>query len=210
MSIRENLGRVEERIAAACKRAGRARDEVTLVAVSKTMPAEAISEAIAAGVRNIGENRVQETRDKKPHVRGDARWHLIGHLQSNKVNQAVQLFNVVQTIDSLGLAQKIEKAAESPIEMLIEVNIGSEPQKAGVLPKDVEALAKQVKVSGLMTIPPIGAPEESRKYFRELRLLRDKLGLKELSMGMSEDFEVAIEEGATIVRVGRAIFGERS
>lgn len=216
MAIRENLAAVEARIAAACARAGRKRSDVTLVAVSKTFPAAFVEEAIAAGATDIGENRVQEARDKKPDVRGSARWHLIGHLQSNKAKDAVRLFDVIQTVDSVALAQKISKAATSPIEVLIEVNIGNEPQKAGVLPADVDALVREIaqlqniSVRGLMTIPPVGTPDESRKFFRDLRTLRDRAGLKELSMGMSEDFEVAIEEGATIVRVGRAIFGERS
>jgi pyridoxal phosphate enzyme (YggS family) len=215
VAIRDNLLRVEERIAAACKRAGRNRFDVTLVAVSKTFPASAVEEAIAAGATDVGENRVQEARDKKPEVRGSARWHLIGHLQSNKAKDAARIFDVVQTIDSASLAQKISNAATAPIDALIEVNIGGEPQKAGVMPADVAALASEVaalpnlRITGLMTIPPIGTPDESRKYFQELRALCDRLGLKELSMGMSEDFEVAIEEGATIVRVGRAIFGER-
>jgi pyridoxal phosphate enzyme (YggS family) len=215
VAIRDNLLRVEERIAAACRRAGRNRGDVTLVAVSKTFPASAVEEAIAAGATDVGENRVQEARDKKPEVRGSARWHLIGHLQSNKAKDAARIFDVVQTIDSASLAQKISNAATGPIEALIEVNVGGEAQKAGVMPGDVAALASEIaalpnlRITGLMTIPPIGTPDESRKYFQELRALRDRLGLKELSMGMSEDFEVAIEEGATIVRVGRAIFGER-
>lgn len=215
MAIRDDFLRVEGRVAAACRRAGRSRSEVTLVAVSKTFPASAVDEAIAAGARDVGENRVQEARDKKPQVVGSARWHLIGHLQSNKVRDAARIFDVVQTIDSLSLAQKIASSAESAMDALIEVNIGGEPQKAGVMPGDVAALVSEVsglpnlRLRGLMTIPPIGTADESRRYFRELRALRDRLKLGELSMGMSEDFETAIEEGATIVRVGRAIFGER-
>jgi pyridoxal phosphate enzyme (YggS family) len=215
MTVRDNLAAVEERIASACARARRSRSEVTLVAVSKTFPAGAVDEAIAAGATDIGENRVQEARDKKPLVSGRARWHLIGHLQSNKAKDAVRVFDVVQTVDSLALAEKISKAATSPIDVLIEVNIGDEPQKAGVIPVSVGELASQLtdlpnlRLRGLMTIPPIGTAEESRRYFAEMRQLRDRLRLEELSMGMSEDFEVAIEEGATIVRVGRAIFGER-
>ena len=215
MAIRDNFLRVEDRIAAACSRAGRRRSDVTLVAVSKTFPASAVDEAIAAGATDVGENRVQEARDKKPDVRGTARWHLIGHLQSNKAKDAAKVFDVIQTVDSLALAQKISKAASETVEILIEVNVGGEPQKAGVISSDVASLCSSIaqlpnlRVTGLMTIPPVGTADESRRYFRSLRALRDGLGLKQLSMGMSEDFEVAIEEGATIIRVGRAIFGER-
>lgn len=218
VSIRDNLIAVERRIVGACVRAGRERDEVTLVAVSKTKPAEMIDEAIAAGVTNVGENRVQEARDKQPLVRGTARWHLIGHLQSNKAKDAVRFFDVIQSVDSAALAEKIARAAASAgkvQDVLLEVNIGNEPQKSGALPADVAALAKDVRaldalrLRGLMAIPPAGDPEETRRWFRELRAMRDTLGLAELSMGMTDDFEVAIEEGATIVRVGRAIFGER-
>jgi len=218
VSIRDNLIAVERRIVGACVRAGRKREEVTLVAVSKTKPAEMIDEAIAAGVTDLGENRVQEGSDKRPVVRGRARWHLIGHLQSNKAKDAVRLFDVIQTVDSVALAEKIARAASSAGKMqdvLLEVNIGNEPQKSGATPADVAALAKGVsafdalRLRGLMAIPPAGEPEETRRWFRELRAMRDTLGLAELSMGMTDDFEVAIEEGATIVRVGRAIFGER-
>jgi len=218
VSIRDNLIAVERRIVGACVRAGRKREEVTLVAVSKTKPAEMIDEAIAAGVTDLGENRVQEGRDKRPVVRGRARWHLIGHLQSNKAKDAVRLFEVIQTVDSVALAEKIARAASSAgkvQDVLLEVNIGNEPQKSGATPADVAALAKGVsafdalRLRGLMAIPPAGEPEETRRWFRELRAMRDTLGLQELSMGMTDDFEVAIEEGATIVRVGRAIFGER-
>ena len=215
MSIRDDLQSVERRIAQACARAGRGRDEVTLVAVSKTNPAEMIDEAIAAGVTEVGENRVQEARDKKPLVRGRARWHLIGHLQSNKAKDAVRLFDVIQTIDRTDLAEKVARAAASAgkvQEVLIEVNIGNEPQKSGAAPADAGALADSVhkldslRLRGLMAIPPA---EDARRSFGELRALRDRLGLEELSMGMTDDFETAIEEGATIIRVGRAIFGER-
>lgn len=215
MSIDHDLQSVERRIADACARAGRRREDVTLVAVSKTKPAPMLDEAIAAGVTELGENRVQEARDKKPLVRGSARWHLIGHLQSNKAKDAVRLFDVIQTIDSVDLAEKVARAAsaEGKIqEVLLEVNIGNEPQKSGATPAEVEALAKRVasidalRLRGLMAIPP---HDDARRWFRELRALRDGVGLPELSMGMTDDFETAIEEGATIVRVGRAIFGER-
>lgn len=215
MSIHDDLAAVERRIAEACARAGRRREEVTLVAVSKTKPAEMVEEAIAAGVTEVGENRVQEARDKKAMVRGSARWHLIGHLQSNKAKDAVRLFDVIQTIDSLELAEKVARAAAAAgkvQDVLLEVNIGKEPQKSGATPAEVAALAKDVaaldalRLRGLMAIPP---HDDARRWFRELRALRDQLGLAELSMGMTDDFELAIEEGATIIRVGRAIFGER-
>lgn len=216
--VRANVADVERRIAAACSRVGRRSDEVTLVAVSKTFPAEAASAAISAGVMNLGENRVQEARDKKPLVAGSARWHLIGHLQSNKAKDAVKLFDVIQTIDSLELAERVARMAESEgkrQDVMIEVNIGREPQKAGVAPEDVEALAKSVMklpalaVSGLMAIPPAVDGDAVRPYFRELRVMATELGLPQLSIGMTDDFEIAIEEGSTVVRVGRAIFGTR-
>jgi len=206
--IRANVAALEARIAAACARAGRARSEVTLVAVSKTFPASDVAIAIDAGMTDIGENKVQEARDKKPLVARAARWHLIGHLQSNKAKDAVRLFDVIQTVDSPDLAEKIARLDARP-ELLLQVNIGREPQKSGVDPSEVPALAKRIAPRGLMAIPPVGEPEEMRSYFRELRALRDACGLAELSMGMTDDFEVAIEEGATIIRVGRAIFGSR-
>jgi len=167
---------------------------------------------------DIGENKVQEARDKKPSVTADARWHLIGHLQSNKSKDAVRIFDVIQTVDSLELAEKIARAAESAgkqQDVLLQVNIGRETQKSGSEPEAVADLVRRIgaisalRLSGLMAIPPAGEAEEMRPYFRELRAMRDDLGLTELSMGMTDDFEVAIEEGATIIRVGRAIFGSR-
>lgn len=220
--IRAGLAALETRIAAACVRAGRARDEVKLVAVSKTFPAADVEHVIAAGITDVGENKVQEARDKKPSVVGSARWHLIGHLQSNKAKDAVRLFDVIQTVDSSELAEKIARAVESTgesagkrQELLLQVNIGRESQKSGVAPEEVAELVRRIgvipslRLSGLMAIPPAGEPEEVRPYFRELRAMRDDLGLTELSMGMTDDFEIAIEEGATILRVGRAIFGSR-
>ena len=216
--IKANLTAVQRRIAAACDQAGRRREEVTLVAVSKTFPAEAVQAAIAAGATDVGENRVQEARDKKPAVAATARWHLIGHLQSNKAKDAVRLFDVIHTIDSASLAEKIARAAEAAgkrQDVLIEVNIGRESQKAGVDPGEVASVAQSVQrlqslsLLGLMAIPPVGEAEEMRPHFSALRKLRDDLGLQHLSMGMTDDFEVAIEEGSTIIRVGRAIFGSR-
>jgi pyridoxal phosphate enzyme (YggS family) len=218
MAILENVTAVRRRIAEACARSGRDPREVTLVAVTKVFPADYIEQAIAAGIIDVGENRVQEAREKKPLVRGSARWHLIGHLQSNKAKDAVRLFDVIQTVDSIELAQKIGRAAEAAgkrQEIYLQVNIGNEEQKSGAERADLPALVAALRgiealdLRGLMAIPPVGAPEETRPYFRELRTLRDGVGVEQLSMGMSEDFEVAIEEGATLVRVGRAIFGSR-
>lgn len=217
--IRANLEAVERRIVGACNRANRRREEVVLVAVSKTFPAEAVDHAINAGVKNVGENRVQEARDKKPAVRGEAHWHLVGHLQSNKAKDAVRLFDVIQTVDSASLADRIGKAAEAAgkrQDVLIEVNIGRETQKTGADPAEVSPLCRAIRaidslsLLGLMTIPPLGEPEAMRPYFREMCRLRDDTGVEHVSMGMTDDFEVAIEEGATIVRIGRAIFGSRT
>jgi pyridoxal phosphate enzyme (YggS family) len=216
--IRANIDALASRIAGACARAGRAREEVHLVAVSKTFPAADIELAIAAGMTNIGENKVQEAREKKPGVSAPARWHLIGHLQSNKVKDAVRLFDVIQSVDSYELAERISRVAESAgkrQEVMLQVNIGREDQKSGIDPDDVSGLVRRVSelpslhLGGLMAIPPLGEAEAMRPYFRQLRALRDGLGLEELSMGMTDDFEVAIEEGATLIRVGRAIFGSR-
>jgi PLP dependent protein len=217
--IARNIAALEARIAAACARAGRPRSEVHLVAVCKTFPGSDVDLAIAAGMTDMGENKVQEARAKRPDVTGAARWHLIGHLQSNKAKDAVRLFDVIQTVDSFELAEKIGRAAAlagKTQQVLIQVNIGREAQKNGVDTGEAGELARRVsaipsiRVSGLMAIPPLGEAEEMRPYFRELRSLRDDLGGGELSMGMTDDFEVAIEEGATIIRVGRAIFGTRS
>jgi len=216
--IRANVSALEARIAAACARAGRLRSEVKLVAVTKTFPASDVDHAIRAGLTDVGENKVQEARDKKPSVTGSARWHLIGHLQSNKAKDAVRLFDVIHTIDSIELAERVARFAESEgkrLDVLVQVNVGEEGQKSGAEIADVPTIVTRIShlpslhLSGLMAIPPFLAPEEVRPYFRTLRSLRDDLGLPELSMGMTDDFEVAIEEGATIIRVGRAIFGAR-
>ncbi len=216
--IRTNLEALEVRIAAACARAGRARSEVTLVAVTKTFPASDVELAIAAGAADVGENKVQEARDKQPLVTAAARWHLIGHLQSNKAKDAVHLFDVIHSVDSFDLAHRIGRIAAAigkRQDILLQVNIGNEDQKSGVWPDDVPsqiskiAAIDSVRLLGLMAIPPMDEGENVRFYFRELRALRDEAGLPELSMGMTDDFEAAIEEGSTIIRVGRAIFGSR-
>jgi pyridoxal phosphate enzyme (YggS family) len=224
VEIRHNLHKIEAQVRRACVLAGRRREDVTLIGVSKTFPAEAVDAAVAEGVGDIGENRVQELRDKRPAIASHPRFHLIGHLQSNKAKDAVRLFDVIHTVDSIELAEKLSKAAaasEKSIGVLIQVNVGDEPQKSGVRPDAVRELAlavmalPAVMLRGLMAIPPVGLPEEARPHFRRLRALRDELrpempaGFIDLSMGMSEDFEVAIEEGATMIRVGRALFGSR-
>lgn len=216
--IRNNLTAIERRIVAACDRAGRRREEVTLVAVTKTFPGADVEAAIAAGATDVGENRVQEARDKRSEVIAAARWHLIGHLQSNKAKDAVRLFDVIHTIDTPALAERVARAAAAAgkrQEVLIEVNIGREAQKAGIDPAGVEAMVdglrrfEELSLQGLMAIPPLGEAENMRPFFSELKRMNDAFGLPHLSMGMTDDFEVAIEEGATMIRVGRAIFGAR-
>lgn len=240
MSIATRLDQVRERIARAAARANRDPAAITLVAVTKTHPPEVIAEAIAAGARDLGENRVQEAALKIPPLAAaypDARWHLIGHLQRNKAKTAIELFDMIHSIDSLRLAETLnrllqERAADR-LPVLLQVNVSGEASKEGFdLPGGIanraglEALLPEVErilalpcleVRGLMTIAPIVAdPEQARPVFRALRELRDELARRfpraawaELSMGMTDDFEAAIAEGATIVRVGRAIFGER-
>ena len=222
--ILERLGRVRERIGAAAVRSGRLPSAVTLVAVSKTMPADAVREAVAAGARIFGENRVQEAREKIALLPGMAEWHLVGHLQTNKAKLAVGLFERIHSVDSIRLAEEIDRHAREAgrrIRCLIQVNLGEEEQKNGASEKEVRVLLEaaarlpHVAIDGLMVIPPfLSDPEEVRPFFRRLRLLRDQLAaegfsLAELSMGMTHDYEVAIEEGATLVRIGTAIFGPR-
>ena len=224
--IAANLERVRERIARAAERTGRRADEITIVAVSKTFPAEAIRTAHEAGLRHFGENRVQEWELKQPKVADlDATWHLIGHLQSNKARRAAKLFDRVDSVDSIELARKLDAfAAEEAKRMavLIEVHLGGEETKSGVAEGELLALAEAIagltnlELLGLMTIPPyFEEPGHVRPYFRKLRELRDELSgrtgkeLRVLSMGMSHDFEAAIEEGATEIRVGTALFGGR-
>lgn len=217
---------MQERVVAAAKTAGRDPRDVTLISVSKTHPAEVVDEAVAAGALDLGENRVQEAQAKKPGVR-EARWHLIGPLQRNKARVALEVFDVIHTIDRPEIARRLQFLLEEHwpdrvLDVLLEVNIGDEPQKAGVSPEDLPELLDEVRthdrlvVRGLMAIPPFAAePEASRPYFRSLRELRDRVetetgrSLPELSMGMSHDFEIAVAEGSTLVRVGTAIFGAR-
>lgn len=224
-SLESRLAAVEARIAAACVRTGRARDEVTLLAVSKTHSADAVAEAVRLGLTQFAESKVQEARAKIPLCPSRCRWHLIGHLQSNKARDAVALFETIQSVDSLSLAREIQKQAEKQArrpKVLLEVNVAGESSKFGWAPDrvleelmEVNALDR-LEIHGLMTIAPYSPdPEKVRSFFRRLRELRDRaadrLGapLPVLSMGMSIDLEVAIEEGSTIVRVGTALFGDR-
>ncbi|MGH9795734.1 MAG: YggS family pyridoxal phosphate-dependent enzyme [Candidatus Acidiferrales bacterium] len=260
MSIADSVARIRERIAAAAARAGRRAEEITLVAVSKTFPAERIREAYAAGVRHFGENRVQEWESKAAQLADlrDATWHLVGHLQSNKARRAVELFDVIDSVDSVALAERLDRfikerqkstaesaeaqSAQRRLPVLIEVRLAPEESKHGVEPDELPRVAQAVlalphlELRGLMCIPPwCDEPEDARRYFRRLRELRDEVRqrvgglapqtqrggppphgaqlaapLPELSMGMSHDFEVAIEEGATQVRIGTVIFGKRA
>jgi PLP dependent protein len=226
--VRENLPRIQERIARAAARVGRRAEEITLVGVSKTHPTSAIREAYETGIRHFGENRVQEWEGKRAGTEGlAATWHLIGHLQSNKTARAARLFHSVDSVDEFAIAQRLDRArAEAGItgrlRVLIEVHVASEETKSGVEISELAALAEgcaelpRLQLVGLMCIPPfLEAAEHVRPYFRRLRELRDELTVKlgidlpVLSMGMSHDFEVAIEEGATEVRVGTALFGTR-
>ena len=225
--IRERLARVREQIARAAECAGRSAEDITLIAVSKTFDSTTVQKAVDAGASELGENRVQEALAKAGQVKGDVRWHLIGHLQSNKARQAVETFDVIHTVDSRELAERLDRIAgqigRRP-SVLVQVDLAHEPTKSGAdeseLPAIIEALdaARHLEFRGLMTLPPFfDSPERARAYFRRLREILEHLNrsreperkLTDLSMGMSHDFEVAIEEGATMVRVGTAIFGSR-
>jgi pyridoxal phosphate enzyme (YggS family) len=222
-SIGENVETVRARIDRALSRAGR-RDEVTLVAVSKTYPAELINEAIRSGVKDIGENRVGEMEEKYPNIIQGAKLHLVGHLQRNKVKRALPLFSMIQSIDKVETALEIEKRAASPVDILIEINASGETTKSGVAPEMLFELVDQLKplgkiqIKGLMTIGPFTDDKRSiskcfelmRKRFEELKREEPKLDITYLSMGMSSDYEIAIEEGSNMVRIGTAIFGARS
>jgi PLP dependent protein len=231
MSIAENVARVRNRIEATARRAGRAPNQITLMAVTKTFPPEQICEAYDAGLRVFGENRIQECAGKIDALRDlrNAEWHMIGHLQTNKATQAAELFGHVDSLDSARLAHKLNAAAAAlgkRIPVLIEINVGGEAAKSGVAPNsaELEELLRaapelpSLEFSGLLTVPPYAEdPEKSRPHFREMRELFKQIasrnlvgvGMEILSMGMSHDFEVAIEEGATCVRLGTAIFGAR-
>ena len=228
-ALRQNLAEVRSKIDQAARRVGRSADEITLVAVSKTHPAETLREAIAAGANALGENKVQEAEGKIAAIgREGAEWHLIGHLQSNKARKAVQLFDVIHSLDSLELAERLERiCSEEGREILpvfVHVDLAGEATKSGIAEKEVPELVeflrscRHLKFNGLMILPPyFDEAEDARPFFQRLRVIRDLLlhenafsnGKGELSMGMSHDFEIAIEEGATIIRVGTAIFGGR-
>ncbi|MGZ5428072.1 MAG: YggS family pyridoxal phosphate-dependent enzyme [Thermoanaerobaculia bacterium] len=216
LEIASRVTEVKRRIAAAAARSGRAPESVLIVAVGKTYPLSDLLLAHAAGVRAFGENRVQEAEEKFPHLPTDAAGHLIGPIQSNKANRAVKVASVVETVDSLDLARRLDRAAAAAgkrLAVLVQVRLGEEATKSGVEPDAAAALVASVKalpaldLRGLMTIPP---PGDTRPHFAALRRLGETLGLRELSMGMSDDFEAAVEEGATLVRVGSAIFGVRT
>ena len=225
-TIAENLERVREQIAQATAKAGRAGDEIQLVAITKTHDAEKVREAIEAGQILFGESRVQEARAKIPELPSNLRWHFVGHLQKNKIRHALPLFEMIHSVDSLALAEDINRIAEEEgmhPRVLLEVNVAGEGSKFGFHPEklrtEMEALLAlpRLSIEGLMTIPPIAEEADaSRKYFVDLRELRDALEkdfdlkLEQLSMGMTNDFAIAVEEGATLVRVGTAIFGERA
>lgn len=226
--IKENIIDVEKQIEDACLRSGRKREEVTLIAVSKTKPLAMIEEAIKEGLTDFGENKVQELTEKIPAVNENVRWHMIGHLQRNKVKYIVDQVCLIHSVDSYRLAEQISIEAKKKgitCEILIEVNIAEEDSKFGVKPEEVEALIREiavlphVAVKGLMCVAPYTEiAEENRKYFKQMKQLYvdinekniDNVDMDKLSMGMTGDFEVAIEEGATLVRVGTGIFGERN
>lgn len=228
MMLKENLNQVEKKIAEACERAGRSRDEVTLIAVSKTKPVSMLSEVYDEGVRDFGENKVQEIQEKYDQLPNDIRWHMIGHLQRNKVKYVIDKVCLIHSVDSYRLAEEINIQAKKKnlvVPILVEVNIAEEESKFGITAEDAIALVEQiaelenVRIRGLMTIAPmVEDPEENRQYFRGIRQLSvdiknkniDNVSMDILSMGMTGDYTVAIEEGATMVRVGTGIFGARN
>lgn len=229
-ALAERLARVRAQIAAAVERAGRRSDEVTLIAISKTHPSSVVTRLVELGATDLGENRVQEAEGKISEVGRDrARWHLVGHLQANKARRAVNLFDVIHSLDSIDLAQRLDRLCveegRDNLSVLIQVDLGHEETKSGIDETELEQLVEslgsleRLQLIGLMTLPPFFEnPEDGRPFFRKLRELRDQLAAQgafgdrkgELSMGMTNDFEVAIEEGATMVRIGTAIFGERA
>lgn len=225
--IKENLQEVEQRILAACQRAGRDPGCVTLIAVSKTKPVEMLQEAYAEGIREFGENKPQEIREKYPSLPKDIHWHMIGHLQRNKIKYIIDKACMIHSVDSSRLAQAIDEEARKHnlvMPVLVEVNMAKEESKFGIMPEEAEDFIREIsslsniRVEGLMTIAPFtDHPEENRVHFRNLKKLSvdigakniDNVNMRHLSMGMTGDFEVAVEEGATMVRVGTGIFGAR-
>ena len=214
MDLDKNFSSVKARTANACKRAGRNPSEVEILAATKGRNIEQIRQATSAGISICGENYLQEAEKKIAEIGNQVGWHFIGHLQNNKAKKAVALFDCIQSVDSVKLARKISAAAEKPFPIFIEVNIGEEKTKFGVLPENAAPLHREIsrlpnlKIRGLFCMAPFVEPEQARPYFQKMAQLAQQLSLKELSMGMSNDFAVAIEEGATMVRLGTAIFGK--
>ena len=219
VDIEANIREVQRRIARACERSHRSPGEITLVAVTKEVGISAIRAAFDCGLRDFGENRVQEAEDKigqLSDLKPDVTWHMVGHLQSNKAKTAVELFDIIHSVDSVKLAEILSRRAEKTLPVLLQVNVSGEATKSGFAVNEIAVVVEEIRqlpnlrLVGLMTIGPLVAElEEVRPVFRKLRELRDSLGLEHLSMGMTDDFEVAIEEGATMLRIGRAIFGNR-
>ena len=219
MDIEANIREVQKRIAHTCERSHRLPSEITLVAVTKGFDASTVRVAFDYGIRDFGENRVQEAEEKigqLSNLKPDITWHMVGHLQGNKAKIAVELFDIIHSVDSIKLAEILSRRGENTLPVLLQVNVSGEAPKSGFAVDEVTKAVEEIRrlpnlnVIGLMTIAPlVAAPEEARPVFRKLRMLRDSLGLEHLSMGMTDDFEVAIEEGATILRIGRAIFGDR-
>lgn len=217
--IEANIRELEKRIARACERAGRSPSEVTVVAITKLVPPSAIKDAAAAGITHLGENRVQEAQAKREQLSDltpSPLWHMVGHLQANKAKAALELFDTIDSVDSLRLAEVLSHRTARTLPILLEVNISGEATKSGFPPAEVGRAVSEIarlphlEVKGMMTIAPlVSDAEEVRPIFQQLRELRDSMGLEHLSMGMTDDYEVAIEEGATMVRIGRAIFGSR-
>jgi pyridoxal phosphate enzyme (YggS family) len=219
VDIAENIRELQRRIIRACERSRRSPDEITLVAITKGFEVPAIRAAFGYGIRDFGENRVQEAEGKIAQLadlKPDVTWHMVGHLQSNKAKSAVELFDIIHSVDSVRLAEILNRRAQKTLSVLLEVNVSGEATKGGFSLSEIAAAIKGIKqlpnlkLMGLMTVAPFVAdPEAVRPVFRKLRELRDSLGLEHLSMGMTDDFEVAVEEGATMLRIGRAIFGDR-
>ncbi|HXG50987.1 MAG TPA: YggS family pyridoxal phosphate-dependent enzyme [candidate division Zixibacteria bacterium] len=226
VDVAANYRRIVERIGEAAARCGRKPEEIRLLAAAKSQSAEAVQAAIAAGVTLVGENYVQEAQQKKRQVQGPVEWHMIGHLQRNKAKAAVEVFDVIETLDSVALARRLDEEGRKRgrvVRTYVEVNLGGEPSKSGIAKDEVPRLLEEagslefLAVIGLMTVPPFREdPEQVRPYFRELRELRARLAerflrhdLRELSMGMTHDYVIAVEEGATIVRIGTGLFGPR-
>ena len=220
VTLKERIQIIQERVARACRRAGRSQEGVTIVAVGKGFSATTIRDALVAGVQDIGENRVSEAASKckaLSHVSVRPRWHMVGHLQRNKIRSALRTFDIIHSVDSLSLAEAINRRAERLVPIFVEVNVSGEGNKFGFRPPELDSAVASiaglpmVEVRGLMSVASqMTEMERVRPQFAQMRELANGLGLKELSMGMTDDFEVAIEEGATVVRIGRAIFGERT